>query len=194
MSEAKHGFGNVLAELQPVSAGMKEKYQREIQAMYEKQLTGYRRGVWLVAAVMGVGFAMLFGTMAVIMPEGFPLLGRLGFAAGALFGLGWTVLGLRIFRRGSLNLKVVTLAAAGMGWGLPLTVAIILMISAPDTLAGLRTVVSALAYLVMGAVFLLQYVIERSEYKTREKLLEIELRLAELAERVAPQGRIPPAV
>ena len=44
----------------------------------------------------------------------------------------------------------------------------------------------ALVVLVVGAVFLIRHVIEQSELKTREKLLEIEYRLAELAETAKP--------
>jgi hypothetical protein len=39
----------------------------------------------------------------------------------------------------------------------------------------------------MGAVFLIRHVIEQSELKTREKLLEIEYRLAELTESIKPE-------
>ena len=49
-------------------------------------------------------------------------------------------------------------------------------------------ILCGLVFLVMGAMFLIRHVVELSELKTREKLLEIECRLAELAESLKPQG------
>ena len=43
-------------------------------------------------------------------------------------------------------------------------------------------ILCGLVFLVMGLGFLMRHVIELSELKTRERLLEIEYRLAELAE------------
>jgi hypothetical protein len=135
-----------------------------------------------VSAIAGLGFAVLFGTVAVIAPSGFPLWGRVGFGAGALFGVGWLVLGFRVFRRGTLNLKIDTGAAATMAWALPVVLLTLFMVSAPEGVIGLRMIVSGLAFLIMGAVFLIRHVIEQSELKTHERLLEIEYRLAELTE------------
>ena len=168
MSGASHEFRERLLKAEQATPALRERYEKEMQAMLEKKLTGVRRWVWLGAAAMGVGFTGLFGTLAVVAPAGFPWWGRLIFAAGALFGIGWAILAIRIFRRGSLNLKTDTGAATGMAWGLPI----------------LRMIVSGLVFLVMGAAFLMRHVVELSELKTREKLLEIEYRLAELSEAV----------
>ena len=133
---------------------------------------------------MGLGFTVLFGTVAVIAPAGFPWSGRLIFAAGALFGIGWAVLGIRIVWRGTMNLKTDTAAANGMAWVLVVLVATFAMVSAPDTIVGLRMIVCSLVFLVLGVAFMTRHVVEQAELKTREKLLEIEYRLAELAETV----------
>jgi len=45
-------------------------------------------------------------------------------------------------------------------------------------------ILGGLVFLVMGLAFLMRHFIEQSELKTRERLLEIEYRLAELAERI----------
>ena len=133
---------------------------------------------------MGLGFTILFGTVAVVAPAEFPLLGRLTFAAGALFGLGWAILGIRIYWRGVMNLKTDTTVANGMAWGVVILVSTTAMVSAPDTIAGLRMIVCSLVFLVGGVAFMTRHVVEQAELKTREKLLEIECRLAELAESV----------
>jgi hypothetical protein len=182
-----------LLAAEPVTPGLRRRYEQEIQKMIEKKLSGPRRWVWLVAAIGGLAMAVVFGTLSVTMPYRFPPAGRVGFAGGALFSLGWAILGWRIFRRGVLDLKSDTWAYAALAWGLPLFILTIFMVSAPNTLMGLRMIVSGLAFLLMGAVFLIRYVIESSELKTREKLLELEYRLAELAEALKLERPAPPS-
>jgi hypothetical protein len=121
----------------------------------------------------------------------FPMSGRIGFAAGALFGIGWAILAIKIFRRGSLDLKKDTWAGTGLMWVFVVFMATWCMVTAPNTIVGLRMLICSLVFLVMGVGFLLRYVIEQSELKTREKLLEIECRLAELAALGKPETREP---
>ena len=189
MNETNYEFSERLLKSEQVTPSLKEKYSKEIQAMIEKKITGVQRFVWLASAIGGLAFAVLFGTLAVILPADFPWGGRAIFALGLLFGLGWAFLGIKIFRHGSINLKTDTWAAAGMAWGLPVIIVTFCMVSAPDNIVGLRMILSGLVFLVMGALFLIQYYIERSELKTREKLLEIEFHLAELAESLKPEKR-----
>lgn len=175
-------FRDELLKLEQVTPALKERYDKEINAMFEKRISGTRRWVWLGCALLGAGFAVLFGALAIMSPAGFPLAGRIGFAMGMLFGMGWFVLGLKVFYRGAIDLPLDSAAAAWMAWALPVTMVTIFMVSAPDSIVGIRMIVSGLVFLVMGLAFLLRHVIEQSERKTRERLLEIEYRLAELAE------------
>jgi hypothetical protein len=192
MNEANREFRKRLLRAEPVTPALQERYHKELEAMFEKKLIGVRRWVWLGAAIMGLGFAVGFGTLAVVLPADFPWSGRLIFAAGALFGIGFGLLGLKVFRRGSLDLKFDSWAYSGMAWGLPVFVVTVAMVSAPDSTVGLRMVLSGLVFLVMGAVFLIRHVLEQSELKTREKLLEIECRLADLTDGVNRQQHLPP--
>ena len=54
----------------------------------------------------------------------------------------------------------------------------------PDPLTSIRMLVSLLFFLVMAALFMIRAFVQRSELNTREKLLELECRLAELAEKI----------
>jgi hypothetical protein len=181
MNRSNHAFRDRLLKMEQASPALKEQYTKEIQAMLEKQLTGIRRWAWLASGLLGIVFTLLFGTLAIVIPAEFPWWGRLGFAAGALFGIGWLVLGIKVFRRGSENLKLDS-AAVGMGWGLTLFMVTVAMVWAPDNLAGVRSILIGLVFVVFSVVGLLQHWIEKSELKTHEKLLQIEYRLAELAE------------
>jgi hypothetical protein len=182
-----------LLAAEPATPALRQRYEQEIQNMLEKKLTGARRWVWLVGAIGGLVLAVAFGTLSVTVPYRFPLPGRIGFAGGALFCLGWVLLGWRIFRRGAIDLKFDTWAYSALAWALPLFMLTIFMVSAPNNLMGLRMIVSGLAFLLMGAVFLIRHVIEASELETREKLLELEYRLAELTEALKLERPAPPS-
>ena len=186
MSAEQHGFRKRLLELEQPTPALRERHEREMQAMFDQPLTGIRRWSWLGAAVMGTVFALLFGTLAIVAPAEFPWYGRVVFAAGALFGIGWAIVGTRVFARGRLNLKADTATAAGMTWGLPVIVVTVALVWAPQDIAGVRMILFGLVFLVMGGAFLIRHVVEQSELKTRERLLEIEYRLAELAEAIRP--------
>jgi hypothetical protein len=182
MNDPTCEFREKLLQAEQATPALKEKYSKEIQTMLEKKITGLGRFISLAAAISGLAFTVLFGALAIFSPVDFPLLARLGFGAGALFGIGWFILGIRIFSRGSLNLKTDTGIYAGLAWGISLIIVITCMVSAPDNLVGLRSILCGLVFLVMGAMFVIRHVVEISELKTREKLLEIEYRLAELTE------------
>lgn len=187
MNESRDDFTRRLLESQRVTPALREKYEMETWKLFEKPVKGLAKCGWIGATVMGVGFLALFGTVAVIAPAEFPLLGRLGFAAGALFGLGWAILGVIILRRGSEDPRTHGKAAAGMGWGVTViiaTMAIVLGPQLPDRVTGVMMIVTVLVFLVPAAMFMTLSRIERAELETREKLLEIEYRLAELAERI----------
>ena len=54
----------------------------------------------------------------------------------------------------------------------------------PDRTIAIKMLVSLLIFEVAAAVGLLKAIIERSEVKTREKLLKIEYHLAEISEKM----------
>ena len=165
---------------------MKEQYDKEVQAMLEKRITGVSRWVWLGIIGVNMVAAALLVTFTIIVPPGVPLLARLPVAVAALFSVGFVILGLYAFLRGSINLKFDTAVYSGMIWVFGVLLATMFIVIAPNSILGLRMITFGLVILVIGAVFLVRNVIEQSELKTREKLLEIEYRLAELAETAKP--------
>lgn len=187
MAPTEKKFGQKLAGMEQATAALKEKYDREIRAMTEQKLTKALKVAWVATGILGLGFLAVFGTVAVILPPEFPLLGRLGFGAGAAFGLAWAGFCLSVIRRGSFDRRKVAVAAAGISWcAAVIMTTLMLLLSAqhPDKVVGTRIVVVSLVFLVMAAVFMIGARVQTAELNTREKLLEIEYRLAELSEKI----------
>lgn len=191
MTPEQHGMRARLLKAERITPDLKRRYDLEVQAMIQKKLARWQSWIWLAAAIFGAACAILFGGLAVVGPAGLPWAGRLGFAGGAAFGLAWAWLGLRVFRRGVLDLKLDAGLAAGLSWCLPVFLTTLFMVAAPEDVRGLRMILCGLVFLVGGAMFLTRHIVEQSELKTREKLLEIEYRLAELAEAMRSGGSRP---
>ena len=187
MAPTEKKFGQKLAGMEHTTAALKEKFDREIRAMAEQKLTKARMAAWVASGILGLGFLAVFGTVAVIAPAEFPLLGRLAFGVGAAFGLAWAAFCLSVIRRGSFDRRKVAVASAGIAWGFTVimtTLMLLLSNQHPDEAVGTRMVVVSLVFLVMAAVFMIGARVQTAELNTREKLLEIEYRLAELSEKI----------
>jgi FtsH-binding integral membrane protein len=187
MNKSEKTLRDKLVDMEKPNANYREEYEKEVRAMFEKKLTGLTRTWAIVGLIMGLGFFILFGSLAVIVPREFPLWGRFIWALGAVFGLGFAGLETWVLKKGAVNLKTDNMAMAGLGWAFVVIVAsIILVFSArfSDPMKGVRALIAVLIFLVLAAVCLLKAFIQRSEVNTREKLLEIEYRLAELAEKM----------
>lgn len=187
MNESAKTFRNRLLDVEKPNTAYKEKYEKEVQKMVEKKLTGWTKLSHIVGLIMGLGFAVLFGTVAVIVPKEFPLWGRFIFALGAVFGLIIIVFEGWVLKKGTVNLKKDEMASAGLAWCFVVIIASIVLVYSgrhPDPITGVHMLVSLLFFLVMAAVFMIRAFVQRSEVNTREKLLEIEYRLAEIAEKI----------
>jgi hypothetical protein len=187
MNESQKTFRDELLDMEKANIPYKEKYEKEIKEMFEKKLTGADKWLQILGLGMGLGFFALFGTLAIIVPKEFPLWGRFIWILGAVFGLVSAALSVWILKKGTVNLKTDDMAAAGLGWAFIVIVATLVLVFSgklPDKTLGIHMLVSVLVFEVMAAAGLLKAIIQRSEVNTREKLLEIEYRLAELAEKL----------
>jgi len=187
MREFDTTFRDRLLDIEKPDPVYWQEYERQVKAMIEKKLTGWTKLFHIIGLIMGLGFAGLFGTLAVIVPKEFPLWGRFSWMLGAVFGLVIACMSAWTLKKGTINLKDDEMASAGLGWAFIVIVGSIVLVfsgSLPDPITGIHMLVSLLFFLVMAAVFMIRAFIQRSELNTREKLLEIEYRLAELAEQV----------
>lgn len=183
MHPDRNDFREELLAADPLPAASRLSLEKELSTMFVRELsTGPRIVVGLVGCV-ALGSAAVCGALAVTEPD-LPLLARIGLGVGTLFGLAWTVMCAKIVRRRAIVGPDQQLIAA-MVWVftvLMMVFFLMLGMTAKDRLLGVLVIVQGLAFLIGAGVYWLTYRIERAELGTREKLLQLELRLAELAE------------
>lgn len=187
MNKSTNKFAEQLIDAQTVDTQHQQKYKKEIAAMYEKKLTGLTKAMWIFWIIFGLGHTGIFSWACVISADELPLLARLGFAAGALFGLGIAGYSAKILFRGKFNLKTDAKGMLGMMWVFIVIMVTLFMMLAPelpDPNSGIFMLLNALIFLVMAATFMTTGRTEQAELKTREKLLEMECRLAEISEKL----------
>jgi predicted membrane channel-forming protein YqfA (hemolysin III family) len=187
MNKPEKTFRDKLLDIEKTTDSYKEKYEKEVQAMVEKKLTGANKWFHVGGLIMGLGFLILFATIAVIMPKEFPFWGRTMFILGAVFGAVFAAFEGWILKKGTIDLRKDEMASAGLSWGVVVIAATIVLVNSgklADPIKGVHMLVGILVFEVMAAVGLLKAIIQRSELNNREKLLEIEYRIAELAEKI----------
>jgi hypothetical protein len=184
-----------LLGLERFSPELESRFRKEIKNMIEKRLNWPARIAWALSGVMSLGFVGLFSYLAATIPPELPLVGRLGFVAGALFGLAWAIVAWRIVKRGAFSLKSHSGAITGIVWCFVvamMTVDLYLGASMKDPARGCILILSGLVFVVMfGVPQLIMRRVEMSEIRVEEHLLKLELQLAELAEKTAPGPKGP---
>jgi hypothetical protein len=178
-------IGDRLLAVEPLSSTARQQLQQELHNMFVRELTIGRRAVFGIVATFALISAGVCGSLAVTEPS-LPMLPRIGLAVGTLFGLAWAAVAARICWRGALDLKLDARRIAAMVWLFTVLMMVFFLIvgmSAKDRLLGLMMIANGIAFLIGAAVYWLSYRIEQAELNTRQKLLQVELRLAELSEK-----------
>ena len=194
MSQVPKTFPEQLIQCEPHSPEYKKKYEQEKRVMFEKRLEGVQRGVYVFWAVFCLSLGVLFGVVAFVNYDELPILGTLVFAAGSVSGLAFATMFASIAITGRFSLRKHAPAMAGGAWAFAVILMTLCLVTAPsfsDPAVGNRMLLSGLAFVVMLAVFFLASHTEQSELNVKERLLEIEYRLAELTEKVDPSGKGP---
>lgn len=187
MNESNKTFRDKLLDIEKPNPTLKDKYEREVQAMVEKKITGVTKLAHIGSLVMGLGFLIIFGTMAIMAPKEFPLWGRSMFAIGAIFGFVIIAFEACLLKKGTINLKKDEVAMAGLGWGFIIIITTIVLVFSgkmPDQVIAVKMLVSLIVFEIAAGFMLNKAFVQRSELNTREKLLEIEHCLAEISEKM----------
>jgi hypothetical protein len=168
---------------------LREKYEKEVQAMFEKQLGVAGRGMYAFWTIFCLAISVHFSWVAVASYGKLPVLITVSFGIGIVFALGFAGLSAWIAYSGRMLLKIHPPIMVGLVWAFTVIMVTIFMVVAPNSIIGLRMVLSGLVFLVMAAAFVLASRTEQAELRTKEKLLEIEYRLTELSEKIGSSQR-----
>jgi hypothetical protein len=205
MNESKKHFVNQLIAAEPSSLDARGRYEKEVRAMLEKVLSPRQRGVYLLIALLVLAAATFFAVPAVFFPMNASKPGPEGWfiafisvwgvlTATVLFVLSF--LFFRAYWRGVIFQRRARGWAAGLGVVYVGLIGWMFMLAARHTPEMLRDDVSVFGLVLMlyAAVAWIRHGVAQSESRTAEKLLEIELRLAQLADnRMGKAGDSPSA-
>lgn len=196
MNDPEETFRDELLDMEKPDAGCKRRYEKEIQAMFEKELNYLWRIAFAVLSIIGLVVAAPFLHMATsrMGDETLGFFVRLVTVSGGVLALAWTALTAWVAAKGRLNLRAQPAGMAVIGMGLAFFGAayFMLMLVLPIALASptdnrsicglLLALISFFLVAIIGLCLILR-VLYRTEFSTREKLLEIEYRLVELGEK-----------
>ena len=185
MTDDLTNFADRLLAVEPLSPTSRQQLQQEIHAMFTRELSTARRAFIGLVALAALVSATICGFLALTEPE-LPTLARIGLGVGTLFGLAWTIVAARVCWRGMLDLRLDARRMAVMVWVFTVLTMVFFLLagmSAEDRVLGLMMIANGLAFLIGAGVYWVSYRIEQAELNTREKLLQLELRLAEMGER-----------
>ena len=172
-----------LLAAEPASDALRAEYERKLIAMLEKRLSTPKR-IWLGLLAAFAGAAALLLTELQISDPLKPLV-RVGLGLGIVFSLTWAAFLGRMAWRGTMRLKADATIYANIVWGFVLVTAVFFAVIAKDRDPFL---IYCFLFLLPASVVVLRTVIEQSELRTRERLLELEYKLAQLAEGTKARG------
>jgi len=188
MSTNFHRFRKDLISLEPVSHQLELKFKKEIEKMYNQEITGmWRFGLWAKST-----FLLLFGLALICsalfnQPISLPPLGRWLWVLGGVFTLVVALLELRIVWNKKMDLRKDSKISAQVG-SVGMTVVAFAVLFAGFYSRDLQQIAilapMALLILIIALLISIYHRVEQGELNIREKLLEIEYRLAAFDERM----------
>ena len=186
MIDDRRPFSDRLIDCESLSPSLGQEHRKEILAMFDKKLGPFGRAICAFFAVVGLAQTVFLGYMGVATYDKLTPWWTLGFVAGIVYSLAFGSLLGWIAYSGHVRLKWQPSAFAAMVWGFTVLMVTLMLVGAPDSIVGLRMIFVGIVLLIGAGVFLLGTCSQQAELRTKEKLLEIEYRLADLAERLPP--------
>jgi hypothetical protein len=185
MNEAKQKFRERLLSLEKASPS--EKYRKEMAELQERRLSPTQRAIIVLVTIGALAAAVFMGWLAAVPPRPLPMVSRFGLGFWAVCSLIASALASGVARRGVMSRRMDPNRIIALIYVSLVVFAITmlaLMGQVPDV--GKRVIMGSVALLFfgMGCVYLITARLEQMELRTREKLLEIELELQQVANEV----------
>jgi hypothetical protein len=179
-------LGDRLLGQQRRDEASEERFKEEMRKMTETKLTTAKRVAWALSGLMGIFFVFLFGYYAWTALSELPLIARLIFVAGAVFGAFWAVICGNILKKGSINLRTDENMVHGLVWGfmvLMMTALLVVGGMMNDRVLGIYMVLYGLVFFIMFAIpSVLNLRVNRLELGLREQIVSMQITLAEIVE------------
>ena len=183
-------FANQLIAAQRVEPTLRQRYEREMTNMFEQSLTPKRKISFIASAVLCTVMTVML-TIAAVSSKGAPVGVRIGVGLGALYALGWLVMSVRILRRGTFHARNDWRAMSAWPWVFVVVLVTLILVMTgqrSDSVKSVWLLLYGLTFLMCASVFLIQYWIGDARMKLEERMLELQLRVAELAEELKKRG------
>ena len=177
-------FADQLIAAQRVEPTLRQRYEQEMKAMLEQPLTKTRKTSFILSAIVST-IMMIMLTIAALSSHRAPIGVRIGVGLGAVYAAGWLIMMIRILRRGTVRVRSDSRIMSAWPW--IFTVALVTLIlfmtgQRADSVRSVWMLLYGLTFLLMASMFLIQHWISDARLKVEERLLEVQLRVAELAE------------
>jgi len=183
-SAEARAFRDRLLAAETVDPGSRDTFRKEVQAMFEEKLSEEGRWIYVLGASLGVALAIGFGGLAAMVVDSGLLL-RIGFGVGSAIGAAWAIVLGWIAAKGTVNQRTHPFVITGLAWAMLVLMVGLFLIRAgqlANPTQVIMIVVVALFALGAGALVLVLNRVDQIDLRTREKMLELEYRLAELRE------------
>jgi hypothetical protein len=164
----------------PADAPARVRYEKQLAALFESAITPALKSGLIFGALTGVATVILCGSILAVHRPNPPVLIE-AMSLGIVFGIAAAVFCVRVLMRGTYRRRSDATFYAGLIWGFTVLMQVAFMQA--DSLhpqSAPRFTAFGLVFLIGASVILLRTVIEQSELRTREKLLEIQLEIAEM--------------
>jgi hypothetical protein len=188
------GFGDRLLDQETLDPQQKQRYERQVQAMLQQRLSLFGRIVFAVLALAGVVATITFAHAAQQnRPHDKEALGIVAFwVAASLLSLSWTVLAGWPAVTGKWNLRTqrpfLAAIAPAMGFFLMTMAAFKYVLpnlhAREPLLMGTQFVLMGFFSIVIAGLCAILVILYRTWCSTQERLLQIEYRIADLAEKL----------
>lgn len=200
MSRSNKTFRDKLLDMEKPDAAKWKKYEKEVQAMVEKKLSVFGRVFFGLLLPIGILFIIFFMNMLLSVlpgtnPNNFIRITYPFVVLGLILSVAWVILLGYLVISGKYGLRINLSLIAGMGLAISFLLTIVFTFvqeydlvraNPQDWRVKLNEQLAVVIFfmLVFIGLYLIIRTLYRLEFKTREKLLEIELGLAELKEQI----------
>lgn len=175
-------FKDNLMKSEADNSSARARYEKTLAGLMESPLEWPRKAGLIFGFLVSIGTIILSAILAIRFHNG-PAVMLEGFALGGAFGIVGAIIVGRILLRGTYHRRRDSVAQANLIWVFVVLMEVVFMeMDGLYPKSGGRMTLFGLVFLIGGAAILLRTVIEQSELRTREKLLEVQLDVAEIKE------------